>query len=96
MSLNRSEDALLRYLRSHPDEQRFWQARVVEIDRRPVSAESRAVELERELRQYAAERAASDPGLGEAIGAGSVSLRNLAEYLLRAWPPPRSPRRPAT
>lgn len=96
MSLNRNEDELLRYLRRHPDEQRFWQARVLEIDRRPDSAEGRALTLERELRRYAAERAASDATLGEAIGAGQVSLRNLAEYLLRAWPPPREPRRPSS
>lgn len=95
VSLNRCEDAFLHYLRSQPDEHRFWHARVLEADRQPGPAEARTAELERALRAYAAERARSDLGLGEELGAGRISLRNLAEFLLRSWPPPRPTKRPA-
>lgn len=89
MSLNRCEEAFLHYLRSHPDEERFWREQVLAADRGPGPAEERTAALERSLRAYAAERARSDPACGETLGAGQVSLRNLAEYLLRTWPPPR-------
>jgi hypothetical protein len=93
VSLNRCEDAFLAYLRAHADEHRFWHARVLEVERLPRPLEDRTALLERELRDYAAERARSRPELADALGAGSVSLRNLAEYLLRLWPPPRPPKR---
>jgi hypothetical protein len=89
VSLNRCEDALLSYLRSNPDEQRFWHACVLAIDGSPVPREERMAELERALRAYAGERARADPSLGESFGSGHISLRNLAEYLLATWPPPR-------
>jgi hypothetical protein len=96
VSLNRCEDALLAYLRAHPDEERFWHGRVNACDRAEGSRESRAAGLERELRAYAAERGRADPSLREALGAGTVRLRNLAEYLLAAWTPPRvAPKRQA-
>lgn len=92
MSLNRAEEALRHYFRSHPDEQRHWHARVLALANATAPSETRAGTLARELRAYAAERATADAALGEAFGAGSVSLRNLAELLLATWPPPR-PRR---
>lgn len=93
MSLNRCEDTLLAYLRTHPDEQRFWQARVLDVDHGSSSArEERVAALERELRAYAAERAHADAELRDAFGAGQVRLRNLAELLLATWTPPRGPR----
>jgi len=96
VSLNRCEDAFLHYVRSQADELRFWQGRVLEVDGQPGPLADRTAALERELRAYAAERARSDRALAEAFGAGTVSLRNLAEYLLRAWPPPRPAKRPSS
>lgn len=93
MSLNRCEDAFLLYLRDHPDEQRFWQARVLDAARANAPDEQRAADLERALRDYAAERARSNPVLDETLGGGRVSLRNLAEYLLRTWPPAKPAKR---
>jgi hypothetical protein len=95
VSLNRCEEAFLHYLRSHPDEHRFWHARVLAAAREPGPADARTAELERALRAYAAERTRSDAAQGDALGAGRVSLRNLAEYLLRTWPPPPPLKRPA-
>jgi len=91
VSLNRCEDALLSYLRNHPDETRFWMARVLEIDSAPGTKDSRASLLDQELRTYVAERARADPSLIETIGAGTVSMRNFAEYLFAVWTPPREP-----
>src|SRR5262245_1375361 len=85
VSLNRCEDALLHYLRANPDEQRFWTARVLAVDGGADSREEKTAMLERELRAYAAERAVADAGLREALGAGRVSLRNLAEHVLALW-----------
>jgi hypothetical protein len=95
VSLNRCEDALLRYVRTHPDEHRFWTARVLDLDRAGGSPAERTQALEGELRAYAAERIRADPGLADAFGAARTSLRNLAEHLLSAWTPPRpvKPRR---
>ncbi len=89
VSLNRSEDALLSYLRAHPDEERFWRARAQDLDRGPAAREDLGVLLERELRDYAAERVNVAPALRDAFGAGKVSLRNLAEYAILSWTTPR-------
>lgn len=91
MSLNRCENALLSYFRDHPDETRFWTARVLEIDRTPGTKESRATQLDQELRNYVAERVRANPSLIETIGSGTVSMRNFAEYLLAVWTPARGP-----
>lgn len=90
MSLNRDEDLLLRYLHDHPDEERFWRARVLEIDRAATELPARTASLERELRAYAAERSRAEASLQRAFGTGPVSVRNLAEHLFRVWAPPRA------
>lgn len=90
VSLNRCENALLHYLRAHPDEQRFWTARVLDVDRAALSREEKSATLERELRAYAAERAMADAVLRDGLGAGRVSMRNLAEHVLALWTPPRA------
>lgn len=89
VSLNRCEETLLRYVTDRPDERRFWQARVLECDRGGGPLESRVAGLDRQLRDYAAERGRADPALQDALGNGQVSMRNLAEHLLGLWTPPR-------
>lgn len=91
MSLNRCEESLLKYVRKHPDEERFWKARVLAIDEEGGPLERRAAALESELREYAAERSGTDAGLNDSFGAGVVRLRNLSEYMLAVWPPPKPP-----
>jgi len=95
VSLNRCEESLLRYVCDQADEKRHWTERVLRCERAGASRESCIADLERELRAYAAERGRADAALGEAFGAGRVSLRNLAEYLLTMWTPPR-PRPPSS
>jgi hypothetical protein len=93
VSLNRCEETLLRYVRAHPDELRFWTARVLEIDRRGGTPIERVHALEGEMRAYAGERARADRDIAEAFGPSRVSLRNLAEHLLATWTPPRPARK---
>lgn len=94
VSLNRSEDALLRYISDHADEKRFWTARVLQWDRAGEAFAARVAGLDRELRDYAAERGRADPSFLETFGGGRVSMRNLAEHLLALWTPPKPhPRR---
>ncbi len=89
VSLNRCEEALLRYVRDRPDEKRFWSARVLAVDRAGGALEGRVAGLDRELRDYAAERGRADGALLETFGGGRVSMRNLAEHLLFLWTPPK-------
>ena len=97
VSLNRCEDALLRYVVDRADEKRFWTVRVLEWDRAGGALESRVAGLDRELRDYAAERGRADVTLLETFGGGRVSMRNLAEHLLGLWTPPKpSPTRQRT
>lgn len=91
VSLNRCEDALLQYVRGRTDEERFWRTRVLEIDGKGGPLERRAATLESELRDYAAERSHVDARLEDSLGAGVVRMRNLAEYLLATWTPPKPP-----
>lgn len=89
VSLNRCEDALLRYVSDRPDEKRFWAARVLETDRAGGPLEARVAGLDRQLRDYAAERGRADAALVDSLGGGRVSMRNLAEHLLHLWTPPK-------
>lgn len=89
VSLNRCEDALLRYVSDRPDEKRFWLARVLEIDRSGGSLVDRVAALDGQLRDYAAERGRADASLRDTLGDGRVSMRNLAHHLLNLWPPPK-------
>lgn len=89
VSLNRCEEALLRYVRDRPDEKRFWSARVLAVDGAGGALEGRVAGLDRELRDYAAERGRADAALLDTFGGGRVSMRNLAEHLLFLWTPPK-------
>ncbi|HEX9783898.1 MAG TPA: hypothetical protein VGA56_14340 [Opitutaceae bacterium] len=90
MSLNRSEDALLSYLRAHPDEERYWRTRVQDLERGGGAREELSKQLEREFKNYAEERATAAPMLRAEFGAGRVSMRNLAEFALFTWTTPRA------
>jgi len=89
VSLNRCEEALLRYVSERPDEKRFWSARVLAVDGAGGALEARVAGLDRELRAYAAERGRADAALLDTVGGGRVSMRNLAEHLLHLWTPPK-------
>lgn len=90
MSLNRAEQMVFDYLQREPDEKRHWQGKVTGISERARDPHVAAMELEGELWRYYEERSAVASPFREAAqreGLRRVSLRNLAEYLLRIWAP---------
>lgn len=101
MSLNRHEQMIHDYFQAQPDERNHWQDRVRSEARHAEDAHTAAVTLERELWRYYEERSAvAEPFLSTARreGVKRISLRNLAELLLRRWaadalrpPDPNSP-----
>lgn len=95
VSLNRSEQQLFDYVQKHPEELRFWgdKVRAIGASADPHAA---AVRLEAELWAYYKERSEVVPNFRAQAareGLARVSLRNLSEYLLRLWCPPRPRRR---
>lgn len=95
MSLNRVEQTVFDYWSSHPEERRHWQAKAVEFSRRMPASGDGARELERELKDYVAERCPHVPALRavQPPGAAPTRLLNLAEFILRLWgvPKPKKP-----
>lgn len=97
MSLNRSEQMTFDYVQSQPEERRFWidKVRAAGALADPHAA---AVRLEADLWEYYRERASVVPNFRAVAareGMARVSMRNLAEHLLRLWGPVRAPRKPA-
>lgn len=97
VSLNRSEQLTFDYVQSQPEERRFWvdKVRATGASADPHAAAAR---LDAELWEYYRERAGVVPKFREMAareGLARVSMRNLAELLLRLWGPPPKPRRPA-
>ncbi len=96
MSLNRSEQMVHDYLQANPDEQRHWQGVVRATAERERDPHAAAAALDHDLWAYYQERAGVvSPFREEAAREGlrRISMRNLAEYLLRLWGPAR--KRPA-
>jgi len=99
MSLNRTEQLLFDYVQRHPEERQHWSGKVLSLAARIPDVHLAATALETELWRYYEERSqVSEPfrSLVRREGLQRISLRNLAEYLLRLWgPPPRAKRRAA-
>jgi hypothetical protein len=92
MSLNHSEQMLSDYVRTHPDEMRFWEEKVRVTAAGVADRHAAAAALEHELWRYFEERSQVATPFREAAAAKGlrrVSLRNLAEYWLRLWAPSR-------
>jgi hypothetical protein len=97
VSLNPAEQRIFNYLQSKPDEGRFWREKVRVIGALPESNETIATRLERELWRYYEERSSTASPFREAVqreGKVRVSMRNLAELLLRLWTEPRPKKKP--
>ena len=97
MSLNRTEQLLFDYLQNNPEERQHWQDNVRNLAKTVTDPHAAAVRLEGELRRYHEERsgvAAPFLEIARREGIHRISLRNLAEYLLRMWSPAR-PQRPS-
>jgi hypothetical protein len=90
MSLNQTEQRVFDYLQAQPDEKRHWHDKVVGLSARARDPHVAALELEAELWRYLEERSAVASPFREVAqreGLRRISLRNLAEYLLRLWAP---------
>lgn len=99
MSLNSAEQMVFDYMQSHPEERQYWVAKVqstlagVKDDYYAAAAR-----LAVDLRSYFEERSAvASPfrELAQRQGVPRVSMKNLAEYLLRLWTEPRK-KKPAS
>ncbi len=92
MSLNRSEQMVYDYLQVQPDELRFWRDKVAALARREPYEHDAAAVLARDLWDYFEERSAVAAPFKEQAareGVHRISMRNLAELLLRLWIEPR-------
>jgi hypothetical protein len=90
MSLNRTEQRVFDYLQAQPDEKRYWHDKVCGVSQRARDPHVAALELEGDLWRYLEERSsvvASFREIAQREGLQRISLRNLAEYLLRLWAP---------
>jgi len=90
MSLNRTEQMVYDYLQAQPDEKRHWHDKVCGFSARARDPHAAALELEAELWRYFEERSAvAEPfkAIAQREGVRRISLRNLAELLLRLWAP---------
>jgi hypothetical protein len=92
MSLNRCEQRIFDYLQSHPEERHFWQAKLQSIAKASTDDHVAVARLEPELWRYYEERSAVAPIFKEAAryeGLQRISMKNLAELLIRLWTEPR-------
>lgn len=92
MSLNRNEQLVLDYLMSHPEERHHWEGKVRKTFFESQDPHSAASLLDGELWRYYEERSTvTAPFRAEALREGlrRISMKNLAEYLIRLWTPPR-------
>jgi hypothetical protein len=95
MSLNRAEQRLFDYIQAQAEERQYWMRKVQSMSAEAADPAEAAARLDRELWRYNVERSAVVPVLREAAsreGMGRVSMRNLAELILRLWTAPKPTR----
>jgi hypothetical protein len=98
MSLNRCEQRVFDYLQSHPDERHHWQGKFQRVAKAAVDERVAVEQLEAELWRYNQERSAVVALFKEAAvqeGLRRMSMKNLAELLLRLWTEPKSKKKVA-
>ena len=92
MSLNRCEQQLFDYVQRNPEERHYWEQKVRGLAAAQPDPHATSLTLDTELWRYVEERARVVAEFREYAKPGMrrVSLRNLAEYLLRIWVTPRA------
>ncbi len=88
MSLNRSEQMVLDYVVSHPDERQYWMDKVRSTSRACADVHEASLLLDGDIWSYYLERAqVVEPFRGTVLREGTkrISMRNLAEYWCRIW-----------
>lgn len=87
MALNQTEQQLFDYVQKNPEERLFWEGKARAIAAAHADDLLAAAALDMELRAYVVERARVVKELADMpVG---MSMRNLAEYLIRVWTNPR-------
>ena len=97
MSLNRCEQRVFDYLEKHRDERQFWLEKVRALAKKTPDPHAAVAQLAAELWRYHEERSAVVAAFREETrleGGQRISMKNLAELLLRQWAPPRPKKRP--
>lgn len=92
MSLNRIEQRVYDYWRSHRDERQFWEEKVRGLVKTSNDDHAAATRLDLELWRYYEERCGAVKELKEAArheGSQRTSMKNLAELIIRLWVEPR-------
>jgi hypothetical protein len=92
MSLNPGEQRIFDYLQSNRDEGRFWREKIRAAAARTPDHHALAARLDLDLRHYHEERSAVVAHFREKSDRESMrrmSMRNLAELLLRLWTDPK-------
>jgi len=92
MSLNRCEQRVFDYWQGHRDERQFWQDKVRALAKSSPDDHAAAARLVGDLWRYYEERCGVVPAFKEAVrheGQQRMSMKNLAELMLRLWVEPR-------
>jgi len=88
VSLNRCEQRLFDYLQAQREERQHWQEKVRSALREFPDEHAASLRLEADLWRYYLERSAVAAPFKQAAvheGLSRISMRNLAELLLRLW-----------
>jgi hypothetical protein len=96
MSLNQSEQMIFDYVQRHPDERHYWVEKVRKTSQAFPDDHAAASSLEPDLWRYFQERSgvvSPFKEFAQSAGLRRVSMKNLAEYMLRLWVTPR-PKKP--
>jgi len=87
MALNHTEQRLFDYIQKNLEERHFWEQKVRALAAAHNDDFASGAALDVEIRSYVIERVRVVKSLSDMpVG---ISMRNLAEYLLRVWAPPR-------
>lgn len=92
MSLNAAEQMIFDYVQSHPEERHYWVEKVRRTLAQAGDEPLAAARLAQDLWRYYEERSAvvqPFKDLAQREGVRRISMKNLAEHLLRLWTPPR-------
>ncbi len=90
MSLNRSEQRILDYVNTHPDERHFWEHKVRSLATRIGDVHETARLMDSDLWEYYKERSQFEEPFRSAArieGLQRTSMRSLADYWVRLWAP---------
>ena len=98
MSLNRCEQRIFDYLGSHRDERQYWLEKVRATAKKTPDPHAAVAQLAGELWRYHEERSTVVAAFREGArldGGQRISMKNLAELLLRLWVEPRPKPKPS-